>query len=160
MSSENLALAVSVVALLVSGIAVLIAWRSFRREGALVTADLSIREPTLIRDGVLLAPDISLSVRNQGLAAIGVTNALWLIEHEDGTTVAVVQPDEGPPLPMTLAGLHTARWSFDFEKMSGRVPSGMGEARVLFILGDGREVSTAACPLPSKTDRTVEEDLD
>ena len=152
MSSENLALAVSVVALLVSGIAVLIAWRSFRREGALVTADLSIREPTLIRDGVLL--------RNQGLAAIGVTNALWLIEHEDGTTVAVVQPDEGPPLPMTLAGLHTARWSFDFEKMSGRVPSGMGEARVLFILRDGREVSTAACPLPSKTDRTVEEDLD
>jgi hypothetical protein len=90
------------------------------------------------------------------LAAIGITSAIWLIEHEDGTTVAMIEADDGPPLPLTLDGLHSARWSFDFEKMSRRVPSGVGRARVIFSLGDGSEVSTAWRALPSVDNRRVD----
>lgn len=155
MTGESVALGVSVIALLVSGIAALIAWKSFHREGALVSGELDIREPTRVHNGVV-AGDVSLTVSNEGLAAIGVNNALWIIEYEEATLVAVVEPEEGPSLPMTLAGLHSATWAFDFEEMSHRVPSGVAKARVIFYLGNGSQVSTPLAPLPSVTSRALD----
>jgi hypothetical protein len=155
MTTQSLALGVSVLALLVSGIAVFIAWRSFRRAGARVAVDLTVREPARASNCVV-AGDIGLLVENKGLAAIGINSAIWFIEHEDGTTVAVIEADDGPPLPMTLDGLHSVRWSFDFEEMSRRVPSGLGKARVIFSLGDGSEVSTARRALPSVDNRRLD----
>jgi len=45
MATQNVALGVSVLALLVSGLAELIAWRSFRRAGARVAVDASAPPP-------------------------------------------------------------------------------------------------------------------
>jgi hypothetical protein len=124
MTTQDVALAVSVLALVVAGLAAFIAWKSFRRAGARVAVDLDVRAPERVSNAVV-AGHIGLSIENKGLAPIGLNSAIWLVESDAGTRVAIIEADEGPPLPLTLAGLYSAQWSFDFEDMSSRVPSGV-----------------------------------
>jgi hypothetical protein len=69
----------------------------------------------------------------------------------EGTLVAVVAPDgafasiDGPELPMTLSGLHSASWSFDFDKLVDLVKTGHARARVISRL------ATVRCQHPGST---------
>ena len=155
-------LLISGLALLVSCFAATVSWRAYRRAGARVEADLSIMEPSYTADeGVIVAGSVGLSISNKGLAAIGVNHAIWIIEMSGAMLVAVMTPDsgiaptDGPELPMTLSGLHSANWSLDFDKLVDQVESGYAKVHVIFSLGD-REVSTPRRYLPGKDPVTIQ----
>ena len=164
MTLASISLLISALALLVSCFAATISWRAYRRAGAKVEADLSIIEPSHTADeNVIVAGSVGLSISNKGLAAIGVNHAIWIIEMDDRTLVSVMTPDgriaplDGPGLPMTLSGLHSASWSFDFDKLVEQVESGHARVHVIFSLGD-REVSTPRRYLPGKDSVTIRAD--
>jgi hypothetical protein len=168
MSLASASLLISGLAILVSCFAAAVSWRAYRQAGARVAADLVISEPSHTADhDVIVAGYVQLSISNKGLAAIGINHAIWLIQRTEGTLVAMVAsdgsitpsdggitPSGGPELPMTLSGLHSAHWSFDFDELVNRVETGHARAQVIFSLGD-REVSTPWRSLPGKDSVTV-----
>ena len=156
MSLASTSLLMSGLAVVVACFAAAVSWRAYRRAGARVVADLDISEPSHTADAdVIVAGYVRLSISNRGLAAIGINHAIWVIQMTDRTLVAlaapdgVIVPDEGPELPMTLGGLHSAHWSFDFGKLVNRVETAQAKVQVIFSLGD-REVSTPWRYLPGK----------
>jgi hypothetical protein len=162
MTLASASLLISGLAVLVSCFAATVSWRAYRRSGARVEANLRIMEPSHTADeGVIIAGSVELSISNKGLAAIGVNHAIWIIERSETTLVSVMTPDgriapmDGPELPMTLSGLHSASWSLDFDKLVDQVESGYAKVHVIFSLGD-REISTPRRYLPGKDSVTIQ----
>jgi hypothetical protein len=153
MTTATTSLLISGLALLVSCFAAIVSWRGYLRAGARVVVDLNIREPTEVYGGQIVAGDINLSISNKGLAPIGINQILLIIEMSEATMVAIIKPVDGPEWPMTLSGLHSAHWQFDFNEID-RVKAGDARARVIFSLGD-RDVSTPWRYLPGRESVTV-----
>lgn len=154
MTTAAASLLISGLALVVSTVAATASWRAYRLAGANVVVDLTIMEPMRVADGVTVAGSVQLSISNKGVASIGINHAIWIIELDDRKIVSIFDPVNGPDLPMTLSGLHSADWEFSFDEIFNEVGTDKARAQVTFSLGD-RDISTPWRYLPGKDSVTV-----
>ncbi|MFG1910999.1 hypothetical protein [Kribbella sp. NPDC048928] len=159
MSEGTISLILSSLALAVSCVATVLSWRSHRRQGALVTLELEIHEPALDANDQLFPGSVAVRLSNQGLASVGVGSMMWIIEVPEYTVVSMIEPSQGPSVPLTLAGLHSADWYFSLETIQEKVAFQAARARVIFDLGGNRERTTPWRNVPVESARDFEENV-